>query len=51
MDRDGKEARSLTGPQDLDVRWSGYADPVWSPDGTLIMMLHMGSFGPPASHQ
>ncbi len=39
MDRDGKEARSLTGPQDLDVPWGGFADPVWSPDGKLIMML------------
>ena len=36
---DGHGARSPTGPQDLSGQWKGFADPVWSPDGTLIMML------------
>ena len=36
---DGLGARSLSGPQDTSVSWNGFSDPVWSPDGTLIMML------------
>lgn len=36
---DGHDPRSLTGPQDLSRDWAGFSDPVWSPDGTLIMML------------
>jgi Tol biopolymer transport system component len=36
---DGQGAKSLTGPQDTTGEWVGFSDPVWSPDGTLIMML------------
>jgi Tol biopolymer transport system component len=36
---DGQDARSLTGPQNTSTEWTGFSDPVWSPDGTLIMML------------
>ncbi len=35
----GTGARSLTGPQDPDVDWNGFSDPVWSPDGRLILVL------------
>jgi Tol biopolymer transport system component len=37
---DGQGAKSLTGPQDTTGEWAGFSDPVWSPDGTLIMMLN-----------
>jgi Tol biopolymer transport system component len=37
---DGSDEHSLTGPQDLSGDWNGFADPVWSPDGTLILVLH-----------
>ncbi len=36
---DGNGVRSLTDPQDTSVNWAGFSDPVWSPDGLLIMML------------
>jgi TolB protein len=36
---DGQGAKSLTGPQDTSGEWDGFSDPVWSPDGSLIMML------------
>jgi TolB protein len=39
VESDGQNARSLTGPQDMSADWTGFSDPVWSPDGTLIMML------------
>lgn len=36
---DGQDGRSLSGPQDLAANWFGFADPIWSPDGSLIMVL------------
>ena len=37
---DGSGLRSLTGPQDVSATWDGFSDPVWSPDGSLILTMH-----------
>jgi TolB protein len=37
---DGEGLRSLTGPPTTPGIWDGFSDPVWSPDGTLILTMH-----------
>lgn len=39
IDAESLNAVSLHAAQDVTVDWDGFSDPVWSPDGSLIMML------------
>ncbi|HEY8169375.1 MAG TPA: hypothetical protein VIF84_11730 [Candidatus Limnocylindrales bacterium] len=37
---DGSGLRNLTGAPRQAGFWEGFSDPVWSPDGSLIMLIH-----------